>query len=370
MKIDAIEIYRLAVPIIGYYKTAFARAECFNSILVKLISGKNYGWGEAAPWGFPGFCGECDLTAYQVAKTFIAPLLLDQDIESGKALQQKLAGIKENNFAKAAFDLAWWDLYAKEQKTPLWKLIGGENDEAEGGAAIGALDSIDLLMEEVQKVVDAGYPRIKLKYCPGWELEMLRALRKNFPNVIIHIDCNSAYTLADLDMFKKLDACNLAMIEQPLMHDDLLDHATLQSKIGTPICLDESITSADKARKAIQLKACKWINIKHGRVGGITNALLVHDICKISNIPCWIGSMGESAIGYAFSLALATLPNIKYPSDILPSSRYYEKDLGYPVLQNPVPGKFIAFPVPGIGVEPDPEMLANTSVEKTFAGKA
>jgi O-succinylbenzoate synthase len=185
---------------------------------------------------------------------------------------------------------------------------------------------------------------------------------------VIHIDCNSAYSLADLDMFKELDQYSLAMIEQPLAHDDLVDHATLQRQLRTPLCLDESITSVDKARQAIEIGACRWVNIKHGRVGGITNAVEINRVCAANKIPCWIGGMLESAVGQAYAVALATLDNIQYPSDIFPSSRFYRQDLGTPAMVHSGPSQFTASELPGIGVVPDEELLRKLSLEDVTLG--
>jgi O-succinylbenzoate synthase len=193
---------------------------------------------------------------------------------------------------------------------------------------------------------------------------MVDAVRSAFPDLTCHIDCNSAYTLDDIDMFKQIDGYGLAMIEQPLAHDDLIDHATLQQAIETPVCLDESITSVDKARKAIQVGACRWVNIKPGRVGGITNAVKIHDACQDAGVPCWVGGMLESAIGASHCLALATLPNIQYPSDIFPTSRFYERDLATPPMAHSAPSQFTASEQPGIGVEPGAEMRDEFTVER------
>ena len=216
---------------------------------------------------------------------------LGQTIRSGQEMQDRLAWVKGNPFAKAALDLAWWDLYARCQNEALWRLLGGVNNVVDVGADLGVMESIDRLLEAIGASLKAGYKRINFKYRPGWEIEMVDAVHKAFPDAIFHVDCNSAYTLGDLAMFEVLDNYDLAMIEQPLMHDDLIDHAELQSRLRTPLCLDESVTSADKARKAIKIGACRWINIKPGRVGGLTPALDIHNLCQEAGIPCWIGGM-------------------------------------------------------------------------------
>ncbi|MFH1008967.1 MAG: o-succinylbenzoate synthase [Candidatus Latescibacterota bacterium] len=363
MKIDAMEIIRVAMPLIYPFRTAFGDDDTIEAVLVRMTSGKEYGWGESASWKFPAYTSECSAGQFVISREFIAPLLIGQELDSGEALQKRLAGIKGNYFAKAAFDMAWWDLYAKSLGEPLWKVLGGQGPKVTVGADFGIMESVDLLLETIDAAKEQGYKRVKLKYRPGWELNMIEAVRKTFPDLVVHVDCNSAYTLNDLEMFKELDRYNLAMIEQPLSFDDLVDHAALQAELVTPICLDESITSPDKARKAIGIKACGWVNIKPGRVGGITQALAIHNICQEAGIPCWIGGMLESALGGAHCLALATLPNIRYPSDIFPSARFYRKDLSVPEMIHSAPSEFCASPNSGVGAEPDPDALAQCTLE-------
>ena len=259
--------------------------------------------------------------------------------------------------------MAWWDLYARGLDRPLWKILGGKNPTVDVGADFGVMESVDRLLDAIDTANEQGYKRVKLKFRPGWDLPMIEAVRKSFPKTIFHVDCNSAYTLDDLEMLKRLDAYDLAMIEQPLAHDDLADHAALQAQINTPICLDESITSPAKARKAIQLGACRWVNIKPGRVGGITNAVAIHNLCQQAAVPCWIGGMLESAVGASHCLALATLPNIRYPSDIFPTDRFYHEDLGEPPMRHSAPGQFCASMKPGAGAEPSPHALKRMTLE-------
>jgi O-succinylbenzoate synthase len=364
MKISRIEIYRVTMPLIYPFRTAFGNDEVVESVLVRLCAGNAFGWGESASWQSPAYCSECAATQFIISKKFIAPLLLGQDIQSGQQLQQRLSVMKGNQFAKAAFDLAWWDLHARSLEMPLWKILGGTRSTVDVGADFGIMETIDRLLDAIDGANQQGYKRVKLKYRPGWDLPMIKAVRKSFPDTTFHVDCNSAYTLDDLAMLQRLDEYHLAMIEQPLMHDDLIDHATLQSRIRTPICLDESITSLAKARKAIQIKAGRWINIKPGRVGGITNAVAIHNLCQEAGIPCWIGGMLESAVGASHCLALATLPNILYPSDVFPSDRFYREDLGEPAMQHSAPGQFCPSTKPGVGVEPDPGALRRMTLEQ------
>ena len=364
MLIEKIELFNVCNSCRITYKTSFGVNRAFDSVVVKMTSGDYVGWGEAAAGGFPGFSPEYADPAFITAKKFLIPQILGKDIKSGLELQDLLNIYRGNLFPKAAIDMAWWNLLSQMQNKPLYKVIGGIRDEVSAGTALGALDNLDLLIEKIDALVRDGFPRIKLKYRPGWELEMVAAVRSHFPDTVFHIDCNSAYTLADMDMFKKLDKYNLAMIEQPLAYDDLIDHAELQSKIATPICLDESINSPDKARKAAKIGACKFVNIKHGRVGGITNALQINRICADSGIPCWIGGMGESSLGVNVGISLATLPNIGYPSDITPSGKFYEHDLCSPITDNPAPGVFRPRQTPGIGAVPDMDILEKTTLQK------
>jgi O-succinylbenzoate synthase len=367
MKIDAIEYYRVRMPLIYPFRTAFGDDACIESVLVRMTSGSYEGWGESAPWERPAYSPEFAAGSYMVIGRFIAPLIIGKDIINGQQLQDVMDVIKGNQFAKAALDTAWWDLQAKMLGKPLWKIIGGTGDTVDVGADFGIMESVDLLLETISEAIRQGFKRIKLKYRPGWELDMISRVRKAFPDTVFHVDCNSAYTLKDIDMFKMLDNFNLAMIEQPLAFDDLIDHSNLQKALKTPICLDESINSCNRARQAIEIGACKYINIKPGRVGGITNAIKIHDLCHASGIPLWIGGMLESSVGAAHCIALATLPGIKYPSDIFPSDRFYKEDLSTPETVLSAPSQVKASVLPGIGCVPDLNRLAKYSVEKGSA---
>lgn len=363
MQIDAIEIYRVAMPLVYPFRTAFSDESAIESVLVCLRSAGLAGWGETSPWRAPFYSGEWAHGAFVVVRDWLGPRLVGREVESGAALQQALALVKANPFAKASLDLAWWDLQAQMEGRPLWQVIGGRGPTARVGADLGVMESVDRLLDEIAAAQSAGFERVKLKYRPGWELNMIRLVRAAFPELVLHVDCNSAYTLADRPMFQELDAYRLAMIEQPLAHDDLLDHAALQRDLRTPVCLDESVTSLAKARQAIALRACGWINIKLGRVGGLTNALAIHDLCQAADLPCWVGGMLESAVGQAHNLAFATLPNIRYPADIFPTRRFYETDLGEPDITLSGPSQMTAPDRPGIGHAPRPEQLRRLTVE-------
>ena len=297
-------------------------------------------------------------------RRWLGPWLTGKDIVSGQDLQEALSGIKGNQFAKAALDLAWWDLYARSLDQPLWKLIGGVSPTVNVGADFGVMESLDSLLQEIGKARDAGFQRVKLKFRPGWDLDMVAAARRAFPTMTFHIDCNGAYRLGDTHIFQRLDQYELAMIEQPLSYDDLFDHAELQRGVRTPLCLDESITSSARARQAIALKACGWINIKPGRVGGLTHAIAIHDLCRDAGMPCWVGGMLESGVGQSFNLALATLSNIKYPCDLFPSSRFYQADLAETEVVLSGPGQITAGERVGIGCGPDTARLRRATIQQ------
>ncbi|NLF30282.1 MAG: o-succinylbenzoate synthase [Planctomycetes bacterium] len=362
MRIDRIDVYRVAMPLVTPFRTAFADDTAIESVLVRMEGDGLFGWGEGAP-NLPTYSPESAAGAFVTIRQYLAPRLVGRDIASGEELQALLAPIKGNRFAKAALDLAWWDLEARRRGMPLWRLLGGKGPDVMVGADFGVQDTIDELLALVAGAVADGFARIKLKFRPGWDVDMVAAVRGAFPDATIHVDCNSGFTLADTPMFEKLDAFNLAMIEQPLAHDDLVDHAELARRIATPICLDESVTSVDKARKAIDLGIVGYINIKNGRVGGLTNAVAIHDYCRAAGIPCWVGGMLESAVGSRHNLALATLDNFLYPADVFVSKRFYDPDLAGREVVHSAPSTLTAPETPGCGSEPIAERLEAMTVE-------
>ncbi|MEO6908915.1 MAG: enolase C-terminal domain-like protein, partial [Abditibacteriaceae bacterium] len=222
MRIQSVEVFRLALPLLTPWRTAYGEDQVIEPILVRLGDGNNFGWGESSPLSTPNYSPESARTAYIVARDFLSPVVLGQDISSGEELQDRFSVFKGNFFAKAAFDTAWWDLHAKHQKMPLWRVLGGENPVVESGADFGVMDNISLLLKEIEKSQEQGFARVKLKYSPSWGMEMLRQVRAAFPDTVFHVDCNGAYTLDDLPMLQRLDEFNLAMIEQPLKYDDLI----------------------------------------------------------------------------------------------------------------------------------------------------
>ena len=339
MKIDRIELFHVAMPLISPWRTAYGEDSVVESVLCRITSGSVDAWGESCPLAAPCYSPEHAAGVFETAARWMAPQVIGREIHSGEELQQRLSIFKGNPFAKAVLDCAWWNLHSQIENRPLHELLGASRDVVPVGDDFGVLDTVDELLKKIAGAVQQGFPRIKLKFRPGWDLPMLRRVRQEFPTAVFHIDCNSGYTIRDLDMFRQIDDLHLAMIEQPLNYDDLVDHAQLQRAIRTPVCLDESIASVRHVEKALELQSCQFVNIKPGRVGGLTNAVKIHDLCRAAAIPCWVGGMLESAVGAAQCVSLAMLDNFTYPADIFASARYYVEDLAsHPIVLTDVDG--------------------------------
>ena len=355
MKIERIELFHVAMPLIYPWRTAYGEDAAIHSVLCRMTSGSVEGWGESTPLAAPCYSPEWAGCVFQTVSEWLAPALLGQDIQSGDALQESLSVYKGNPFAKAALDNAWWSLHSRTSNTPLHIALGATRNEVPVGADFGVMDHVDDLIEAVGSAVAQNFPRIKLKFRPGWDIPMLKAIRSSFPDETFHIDCNSGYRIQDVPLFQAIDEFDLAMIEQPLQHDDLTDHAKLQELIRTPVCLDESITHPYRVQQALELKSARYINVKPGRVGGLTNAVKIHDLCQQAEIPCWVGGMLESATGASHCTALAMLDNFTYPADIFPSEKYYHEDMS----QVPLALVDVGGGIPGVRAFeelPDPDM--------------
>jgi O-succinylbenzoate synthase len=360
MRIDKLDVYYVAMPLIYPWRTAYGEDYDIHSVLVKLTSDETSAWSESTCFFAPTYLNESAGSVFYHVTEVFGPHIVGREYETAAQLHDRLELFKGNSFAKAALEIGWWTLESKISSTPLHRLLGGQTKDVVAGADFGIQDSFDMLLGNIQQAVDAGFPRIKLKVAKGWDLEMLQVVRKTFPDMTFHIDCNSGYTLDDLPFFKAIDDLDLAFIEQPLYFADVLDHAELAKQIQTPICLDESIVNAKVAEQAIRVGACRYINIKPGRIGGLTNALTVHDMARDAGIPVWIGGMLESAVGSAICVELATLDNFTYPGDLFPSSRFYTRDLADPPLEFSTNNTFQPFtgPLP----EPNPEQLAKQAL--------
>lgn len=364
MKIDSLEIFHVAMPLIYPWRTAYGVDYDIHSVLVKATSGEHYSWAESTPLEKPSYSPEGAAGVFLNVSEYFAERVVGQEFDTAEAVTEALAVFKGNQFAKAALEIAWWTLESKIQRRPLHELLGGANREVQAGADFGIQDSFDMLIENIQNAVDLGFPRVKLKFGRGWDVDMLEAVRSTFPNEKFHIDCNSGFTLDDLPMFKDIDRFNLEFIEQPLANDDIFDHAELARAIGTPVCLDESVTGPRVIEQALNIGACKYVNIKPGRVGGLANAVRIHDICQDAGVPVWVGGMLESAVGSAVCVELATLPNFLYPGDLFPSSRFYRRDMGQPEIKLTSDQGVLPF-VNGLP-EPDPELLEKFTRQKAL----
>ena len=365
MRIDRTEVYYVVFPLVYPWVTAYGADPDAHSILVKLVSGNYEGWGESGPLYAPTYSPESAVGVFHTIREYFAPQIVGQEFETARDLVDRLKHFKGNQFAKGAVEIAWWMLKASMEKKPLHKLLGGTRQVVDAGIAHGIKENLDMLMAAIQKGIDLGYKRTKLKFARGWGLEMLKPVRANFSKHTFHIDCNSSFTLDDLPMFKEVDKLGLAMIEQPLPYDDLIEHAKLQAQMQTPICLDESIKSVRDLRLAIELKSCRYVNIKHGRVGGLQSSLDIHNLARDHGIPAWIGGMLESSLAVGISVELATLENIVYPSDVGASSQFIKEDITEPTIEFPGKERVLKpSSVPGVPYLPHPKKLAQHTREK------
>jgi o-succinylbenzoate synthase len=364
MIIEAIDVHWVKVPLAFVWKTSYGDQHVTDTILVRMEADGHAAWGESCPPYVPNYSAEHTLATFHTVREHMAPRVVGQDIRSVQDLLERLHFVKGNQFARAALEIPWWVLDARRRRLPLHVALGGQAETVAVGADFGVQDSLDILMEKVQGAIDAGFPRVKLKIRPGWDLDMVSAVRSTFPDFTFHVDANAVYTLADLPLFRKLDRYRLAMIEQPLADDglSLVNHAALQAELDTPVCLDESALSLAHVQAAVQLRACRVVNIKMARVGGLEASRKIQALCAQHGIPCWVGGMLETAVGGAICAELATLPNFTYAGDIFPSSYFYDDDLGKPELGLSGPGRVATSRVPGIAQEPDPDLLARWTV--------
>ncbi|MGE6377429.1 o-succinylbenzoate synthase [Peribacillus muralis] len=370
MKITDVRLRRLNMDLIAPFTTSFGTFADKEFILVEVKNREGLsGWAESVAFSAPWYNEETIKTNWTVLEDFLIPLVLDKEIEHPRDVSDMFSHIRKNYMAKSAIEGAIWDLYAKERNIPLSKALGGGLERIDVGISIGIQKTVGDLLQKIEAGLKDGYKRIKIKIQPGWDVEVIREVRNHYPDVKIMADANSAYRLKDIEVLKQLDQFDLMMIEQPLSSDDIVDHATLQAQIKTPICLDESIHSVEDARKALELRSCKIINIKIGRVGGLTEAKKIHDLCKERNIPVWCGGMLESGVGRAHNIALTTLENFTMPGDTAASSNYWHKDIIQPAVT--VKDGTITVPTAaGIGYEVDNAAVDEfTSYSKRYNNK-
>jgi len=354
VKIEKIELFLCRLPLVHFFETSFGRSYDRTFVLVRVqgaaLGDKQEGWGESVAEANPYYSSETTETVWHITEGFIAPLLLGQTFDHPREVYPALRRIRGHNMAKAGVEMAIWDLYAKLRGQPLSKILGGTRERIASGVSIGIQDSLDQLMEKIETELAAGYQRIKIKIKPGWDIDAVERVRARFGDIPLQVDANAAYSLNDSALLARLDPFKLLLVEQPLDYDDVMDHAVLQTRITTPVCLDESIHTVRIARDAIDAKACKIINIKPGRVGGHQASIELHDLCASHDIPVWHGGMLESGIGRAHNIHLASLPNFRLPGDIAASKRYYQPDLIDPPIDIAADGTIAVPTAPGIGV--------------------
>ncbi|HEX8142574.1 MAG TPA: o-succinylbenzoate synthase [Pyrinomonadaceae bacterium] len=348
--IAAVELAEIRLPLVHYFETSFGRTTERRIILLRVLDAEGAeGWGECTAAENPFYSDEWTESAWATLRTFLAPMVIGREVEAAAQVFPLMRGVRGHRMAKAAIEAACWDLEAKRLGLPLWKHLGGVQEEIECGVSIGIQETIEKLLEKIERELASGYRRIKIKIKPGWDARVIEEVRARFPAIPLMADANSAYTLKETPLFRALDEFDLMMIEQPLAHDDILDHAELQRQIRTPICLDESVHSSDDARHAIEAGACKIINIKLGRVGGHGEARRVERVCREQGIPVWCGGMLEAGVGRAHNIALSTLAGFTLPGDVSASSRYWDEDIIEPPVTVNERGTIIAPDAPGIG---------------------
>lgn len=364
MRIERIELRRIELPFITPFETSGWRELANHSVIARVEAEGSIGWGEAPVGVGPWYNEETQSTAWVIGREILAPMLLEAELRRPEDVDALFARVRGNRMARSAFEFAVWDLMGRLEGRSLSAMLGGARNRVDVGVSVGVQPDIDTLLRVVGGYIEAGYRRVKLKIKPGWDIEPTRAVRERWPDLRLQVDANSIYTLDDADHLAQLDAFDLLLIEQPLAHDDIIDHAKLQRRLRTPLCLDESIVSPEHARWAIELRACGVINIKPSRVGGLTAARRIHDLAAEAGLPVWCGGMLETGIGRAANVALASLPNFTLPGDISASERYFRRD----VVRNTFalnPDSTLSVPEgPGSGAVVDEEFLDSVTLER------
>jgi O-succinylbenzoate synthase len=352
MHIREIELREIRLPLIHFFETSFGRTTERRVVLARVIDKDGAeGWGECTAGEAPFYSDEWTDSAWATLKEFLAPMVVGKEFANAAQAFSLMKPVRGHRMAKAAIETACWDLEAKVAGMPLWKHLGGVRTEIPCGVSIGIQNTPEVLLEKIERELEAGYQRIKIKIKPGWDVNIIERVRRSFPDIRLMGDANSAYTLSDVPLFRQLDRYALMMLEQPLAHNDIFDHAELQKQIETPVCLDESIRSSEDARHAVGLGSCRIINVKLGRVGGHAEAKRVEKGCRENKIPVWCGGMLESGIGRAHNIAMATLAGFTLPGDVSASSRYWAEDIIEPPVTVSARGTIIAPEKPGLGFD-------------------
>jgi o-succinylbenzoate synthase len=350
MRITRVEIREIRLRLVHFFETSFGRTIERRIMLARVFDASGAeGWGECTANEGPFYSEEWIDGAWEVTRAFLIPAVLGKEVESAAQVGALMGRVRGHRMAKAAVENACWDAEAARLNLPLWRHLGGVRRDIPCGVSIGIQDTPEQLLDKIAIELAAGYQRIKIKIKPGWDREIVERVRTRFPDIQLMVDANSAYTLADAPLFRALDEFKLTMIEQPLAFDDMFDHAALQSQIMTPVCLDESIRSAEDARKALALGACRVVNVKLGRVGGHAEAKRVESVCRDAGVSVWCGGMLESGVGRAHNIAMATLEGFALPGDVSASARYWEEDIIEPPVTVSPAGTIAAPEKHGIG---------------------
>src|SRR5947209_4354086 len=362
MRIARVDLMHVRMELVRGFETSSHRKNELNHILIRVHNEAGQtGWGECAVPTDPYYCPETTETAWHMLRDYMAPTVVGQEIGSPEELLSHFAKVRGNNFARAGLEQAYWALLAIVEGKPLAQMLGATQRAITSGVSLGIEKDVGRLLDVVGEFVAQGYPRVKLKIAPGWDVTPVAAVRERWPDLTLQVDANSAYTLDQISQIKELDRFGLLMIEQPLGHDDIVDHARIQAELETPICLDESIHTAEDARKALDLNAGRIINIKTSRLGGLLEAKKTHDVCYARGIPVWAGGMHEYGVGRAANVAIAALPGFTLPGDVSGSDKYYARD----ITMVPILATDGAIPVPttpGIGYEVDEEYVRAQTV--------
>jgi o-succinylbenzoate synthase len=364
MKIDAIYLRELRIPLVKPFVTSFGPTTDRRILLVEIKGEGLTGWGECVAGEHPYYSYETIDTAWLTLSSELAPRLMAADLPHSGKCSSIFKQVRGHRMAKAALENAIWDLEAQVRGVPLAQLLGGTREVINCGVSIGIQSSIKVLLEEIEKELVAGYQRIKLKCKPGWDMDVFAAVRSRWPEVAFSCDANSSYRMKDMDAIVTWDQFDLMMIEQPLWADDFYFHSMLQRRMETPICLDESIRNRRDALAAIEMESCKIINIKVGRVGGFSEAIGVHNVAQERGIRVWCGGMLETGIGRAHNIALSSLPNFLLPGDVSASMRYWKEDIIDPVVEVSKAGQIVVPDSPGRGFEVRTDLVERLTVRK------
>jgi O-succinylbenzoate synthase len=362
MKIDQVTLHHIQMPLVSPFETSFGREINRDCLIIEIKAEGVTGFGECVADRDPGYSSETTGTSWHILEEFLIPMLLGKHFSRADGFQAGFEAVRGHLMAKAGLEMALWDALGKAQGRSLRQMLGGEWRRVDVGVSVGIQASPEALVQTVEDYLAQGYRRIKLKIKPGRDVAEVQAVRRRFPETRLQVDANSAYTLENASALRPMDDLNLLLIEQPLYEDDLWDHSKLQAQLKTPICLDESITSPRHARQALEMGACRIINIKAGRVGGLSQAVAIHDLCRERGVAVWCGGMLETGVGRASNLALASLPGFSLPGDISASDRYYVRDITEERFSLN-PDSTIDVPeAPGLGVRIDQEALKRFTI--------